>query len=278
MQRPTSHTCKRCAMSDVAHRVDLNIWYNSLMNKKPLIIANWKMNPQTTKEAIKNFQEITKIANSNKKVETVICLPSIYLSLFKNESLLGAQDMFYEEGGAFTGEISPLMLRDLGVNYVIIGHSERRALGETDQDVAKKVVVAIKNGLIPIVCVGESSRDSDDYSNFVASQVKKAISLIPVEAVPQIIFAYEPIWAIGSGAKRPATPDEAKEMKLFIRKTIIDIAGDYAHKVRVLYGGSTNPENTESFLVQGEADGLLVGGASLDPVKFGEMIVIANTI
>jgi len=248
------------------------------MNKKPLIIANWKMNPDTAKEALKNFKEIKNVASAHKKVETVICPPMGYVGLFKDETLLGAQNMFYAESGSYTGEVSPLMLGDLGVNYVILGHSERRALGETNQDIAKKVVSCIKHSLTPIVCVGESSRDADDYSNFVADQVRQAVSMIPVEAVPQLVFAYEPIWAIGAGAERPATAEEAKEMKLFIRKTLTDIAGDYAKSVRIMYGGSTNPANTKDFLVNGEADGLLVGGASLDPKTFGEMLSIANNL
>jgi len=236
------------------------------------------MNPSTVKEAVKNFQDIKATAGVNKKVETIMCPPTSYLALFKGETLLGVQNMFYEESGAYTGETSPLMLDDLGIQYVILGHSERRALGETDADVAKKVVACIKHSLTPIVCVGEPSRDTDDYSNFVADQVKQAVSMIPVEAVPQLVFAYEPIWAIGADAERPATAEEAKEMRLFIRKILTDIAGDYANNVRIMYGGSTKPENTEEFLVRGEADGLLVGGASLDPKKFGEMIEIANNL
>lgn len=252
------------------------------MNKKPLIIANWKMNPQTAKEAIKNFQEIKSIATKNKNVETIVCPPYVYLESLSSESnsslQIGAQNMFFEESGAYTGEVSPLMLRDLKVGYVILGHSERRAMGETDQDVAKKVVTCIKNSLTPIVCVGESSRDADDYSNFIGNQIKQAVTLIPPEAMPQVVFAYEPIWAIGKDAPRPATAEEAKEMKLFIRKTLADIAGDYANSIRIMYGGSTKPENIQEFLVAGEADGLLVGGASLDPKTFGEMITIANNL
>jgi triosephosphate isomerase len=248
------------------------------MKYKPLIIANWKMSPNTTKEAVKLFQDVKELARSYKKVETAMCVPPVYMSLFKGETLLGAQDIFYQDSGAFTGEISPTQLGDLGVMYVIVGHSERRTLGETDQDVAKKVVACIKHRLTPIICVGESSRVSDDYSNVVGNQVKQAISSIPVEAVPQVVFAYEPIWAIGADAERPATADEAKEMKLFIRKVLTDIAGVHAQKVRIMYGGSTNPDNTKDFLVQGEADGLLVGGASLDANTFGKMLEIANNL
>lgn len=245
---------------------------------KPLIVANWKMNPSTAKEAIKLFQDVKELARSYKKIETAMCVPPAYMSLFKGETLLGAQDIFYQDAGAFTGEISPTQLGDLGVMYVIVGHSERRTLGETDQDVAKKVVACIKHRLTPIICVGESSRVSDDYSNIVGNQVKQAVSSIPVEAVPQVVFAYEPIWAIGADAERPATAEEAKEMKLFIRKTLTDIAGEYANNVRIMYGGSTNPDNTKDFLVDGEADGLLVGGASLYAKKFSEMIKIANSL
>lgn len=236
------------------------------------------MNPDTTKEAVKNFGKISELATKYKNVETAVCVPPVYLGLLKGESLLGAQNVFDKDAGAYTGEVSPLMLSDVGVRYVIVGHSERRSLGETNEDVAKKVVACIKHGFTPIICIGESSRDADNYSDFVADQVKKAVSKIPAEAVPQVVFAYEPIWAIGEHADRPATAEEAKEMKLFVRKVLTDIAGEYAQNVRIMYGGSTNPDNTEKFLKFGEADGLLVGGASLDPKRFGEMLEIANNL
>lgn len=253
------------------------------MKHKPLIVANWKMNPETAKQAVKNFQEIKKIAITNKNVETVICAAFPHLGLLSGEVTermqLGAQDVFYEDAGLYTGAVSPLMLRDLKTTYVIIGHSSRRALGETDQDVAKKVMMCIKHSLTPIICVGEKSRDNDDYSNFVADQIKQAVSLIPVEAVPQIVLTYEPVWAISSEKKyHSATPQDAKEMGLFCRKTLTDIAGDYANNVRVIYGGSANPDNTAEFLTTGGAEGLLVGNASLDPKTFGEMIEIANNL
>ena len=250
---------------------------------KPLIVANWKMNPDTVKKAVKNFQEIKKIAIGNKKVETVVCAAPVHLGVLSDEVTermqLGAQDMFYEEEGPYTGQVSPAMLRDLKTSYVIVGHSSRRALGETDQDVAKKVMMCIKHSLTPIICVGELSRDTDDYSSFVAEQIKQAVSMIPVEAIPQIVLTYEPVWAISSDKQyRSATTEDAKEMSLFCRKVLTDIAGDYANNVRVIYGGSANPDNTAEFLTTGGAEGLLIGNASLDPKTFNEMIEIANNL
>lgn len=250
---------------------------------KPLIIANWKMNPATAKEAVKNFQAIKKTAQSHKKVETVVCAAGVHLGLLASEATdymqLGAQDMFYEEQGPYTGENSPAMLHDAKVSYVIVGHSMRRSFGETDEDVAKKVMMCIKYGMTPVVCVGELSRDEDNYSDVVAHQIKKAVSMIPPEAVPQIVLTYEPVWAISSDKKyRSATAEDAKEMSLFCLRVLTDIAGDYAKKVRIIYGGSANPDNTAEFLTTGGVQGLLVGNASLDPKTFGQMIEIANNI
>lgn len=245
------------------------------------MIANWKMHPDTLRLAVKNFQKIKEHAKQYSDIQTVVCAPFIYLESLVHESseriIVGAQDVFFEDSGAYTGEVSPTMLGDMGVRYAIIGHSERRSLGETDNDVAKKVVACIKNQLQPIVCVGEISR-ADDYGNIVASQVKNAVSLVPPEAFAQIIFAYEPLWAIGEKATRPATPAEIKEMKILIQKTLADIGGDYAKKVVIIYGGSTNADNARDFLIGGEVDGLLVGGASLDPEVFGKMLEQAHNL
>jgi len=249
---------------------------------KKILVANWKMFPETAREAIDIFRAIKKTAITAKNVETIICAPTVFLEKLSEEVTeriaIGAQDVFYEESGSQTGEISPLMLRDIGVRHAIIGHSSRRKIGETDDDVAKKVLICIKNSIIPIVCIGELSREKNNYINFVGNQIKESIKLIPPEAIPQIIFTYEPVWGISDGSFHAATARDAYEMKLFIRKVLSDVAGDYAKKVKILYGGSANSENTKELLEQGQVDGLLVGAASRDPQAFGDMIHIVNSI
>lgn len=251
--------------------------------KKKVMIANWKLHPETKREAIKNFRSIKENGKKLRNVETVICSPFVYLNSLSDEVSghrvqVGAQDVFYENSGSFTGEISPTMLADLKVSYSIVGHSERRALGETNQDVANKVSALIAQSIVPIICVGEQQRDDTNYLSFVKDQVLSGVAEIPKSALPRVMFAYEPLWAIGTSANRSATSKEAQEMKLYIKKVVTDYSSEYGGRVPILYGGSTNPDNTEEFLKDGEVDGLLVGGASLDPDSFTEMLEIANNV
>src|SRR5450830_960732 len=183
--------------------------------KKKIIIGNWKMNPLTGKEAEQLFIGIAKSISTVKKTEIVICPPFIFLEKLKKFSrkiLLGAQDSFLGDVGAFTGEISSQMLYDLGMKYVILGHSERRAMGENNIDINKKIKGSLSAGLRPILCVGESVRDENhEYLNFVKTQLVECLSGISKNSISKVIIAYEPIWAIGKGAIREATPEEFRE-------------------------------------------------------------------
>jgi triosephosphate isomerase (TIM) len=190
---------------------------------------------------------------------------------------LAAQDTFYERLGARTGEISPSMLKNMGVKYVIIGHSERRALGETDEVVQKKVAATLREELIAIVCVGEEKRDTHgNYLTHVEKQLRAALKGVPKAKLQNIVIAYEPVWAIGTGNN--ATPEDAHEMKLFIQKILSDLYGRNAlAKIRILYGGSVTKGNAEELLNKGAVDGFLVGGASLRASEFATIAKIASS-
>jgi triosephosphate isomerase len=252
------------------------------MSKK-IIIGNWKMNPRTIKEAEKLWSGVVKDVADIKKTETVICPPFVYLEKLKKLSRkisLGAQDAFEEEVGAFTGEVSAEMLYNLGVKYVILGHSERRALGENNEEINKKIKGALVAGLKPILCVGESERDvNHGYFNLVKTELEECLVGISKNSISKIIIAYEPIWAISSTENRKdATPDDSREMTIFIRKILSDKFGSDAGKVRIIYGGSVNERDALPFLKDGGVDGLLAGRASLDTKKFMAIIKICETL
>ena len=250
---------------------------------KKIIIGNWKMNPRTIKDAEKLFTDVAKSISRIKKTEVIVCPPFLYLEKLKkirtSKINLGAQDAFWEDVGAYTGEVSPDMLYNIGVKYVILGHSERRALGENNSDVNKKIKAAFSAGLIPIVCVGESVRDlSHSYFNLVKVQLGECLNGISKTLISKIIIAYEPIWALSSTVNRKdATPADSREMAIFIRKILSDKFGLEAKKVRVIYGGSANEKDGYNFLKNGGVDGLLPGRASLDAKKFTEIIKIAES-
>jgi triosephosphate isomerase len=250
-----------------------------------LIVANWKMNPQSLAEARELFNSvknwIKRHSNVLKNIGIIICPPFVYLSNIISSNLrhltsnisLGAQNLFWEEKGAFTGEISPRMLKNLGVEYVIVGHSERRQiLGETDEMINKKLRAAIKTKLRPILCIGEKRREvgSRKYEE-IRNQLKKALKGIPNSSFrlpDSLIIAYEPIWAIGTG--NPCKPEDAKEVLLFLKK----LTRPLSHLVTrplILYGGSVNSKIAKDYIEVG-FDGLLVGGASLDSKEFIEII------
>ncbi len=231
---------------------------------KSLIIANWKMNPVTIKEAEELFNSISEGVKDIESAETVICPPFIYLPLLKGLTL-GAQDSYWEEKGAYTGEISVAMLKDLGCKYIIVGHSERRKLfGEEDNDVNRKVLTILDAGLIPIVCIGETEeeREMDKTEDILEKEIKEGLNGVDAS---KIIIAYEPIWAIGTG--NPCDVEEAQRMKEIIQKMI-------SKDIRILYGGSAKADNAEGYLKQAGFNGLLVGGASL---KAEEFIKIVNS-
>ena len=248
-----------------------------------IIIGNWKMNPRTLKEAEKLFSSVGKEIASIRKTEIVICPPFLYLEKLKKISRkinLGAQDAFWDEVGAYTGETSAEMLYNLGVRYAIIGHSERRARGESNLDINKKIKASLSAGLTPILCVGESTRDaSHSYFNLVKNQLEECLHGIKKTSVSRIIIAYEPIWAISSTPdRRDATPNDSQEMVIFIRKILFDRFGKEAGAVKIIYGGSVNEKDAEDFLKNGGVDGLLPGKASLDAKKFIRIIKICEAL
>ncbi|GGE04081.1 triosephosphate isomerase [Marinithermofilum abyssi] len=247
--------------------------------RTPIIAGNWKMH-KTVNEALDYFASFKGAAKEG--VEIVLCVPFPALYPLAKEAKgtgigIGAQNMHFEEAGAFTGEVSPGMLTSLGVEYVILGHSERRTLfGETDEAVNQKVQAAVKHGLTPIICVGETleEREEDRTREIVRDQVVKAISGFRSEEVKKMVLAYEPVWAIGSG--KASTAEDAQEVIQFIRNVVADqYDQQVANEIRIQYGGSVKPNNIDSFLAQPDIDGALVGGASLDPESFGQLVAAA---
>jgi len=242
--------------------------------RTPIIAGNWKMH-KTVAEAIQLAHAVCEGVVNMEGVDVVLCPPFTALSAVKNivegtKVGLGAQNMYWEEQGAFTGEVSPLMLVEL-CGYVILGHSERRQyFGETDEGVNKKIKAAQSHGLTPIVCVGENlaQNEAGETAEFVGGQVKAAFAGLSAEDAVKVIVAYEPIWAIGTG--RNADPTTANSIiGLSIRGMLADLYGeDSAQQIRVQYGGSVKPENVESYMSQPDIDGALVGGASLKPDSF----------
>ena len=247
---------------------------------KPLIIANWKMNPTTTKEAKKFFGDFKKELKNIKNAEVVICPPFVYLATSDKRQAtrikLGGQDCFWEAKGAYTGEISPQILKDLGCQYVILGHSERRKyLGETNEMINKKIKTALKNRLRPILCVGETleERKKGKTNQVIQRQLTKSLQNIqyPVSSIQYLTIAYEPIWAIRTG--NPCLPQDAKEVGLFIRKILSKILGKkISESCRIIYGGSVNSKNAADYIKKAEMNGLLVGGASLSAKEFGRIV------
>jgi len=252
------------------------------MSKK-IIVGNWKMNPLSLMEAEKLFEKVSKNISRIKNTEIIICPPFSYLEKLRKLSRtikLGAQDAFWGETGAFTGEISGEMLYGLGVRYVILGHSERRTLGENNETINKKIKSSLASGLRPILCVGENLRDENHgYFNLVKTQLEECLVGVSRNLVSKIIIAYEPIWAISSTAdRRDATPEDSKEMAIFIRKILSDKFGGESAKIKIIYGGSANEKDAESFLRNGGVDGLLPGRASLNAEKFLQIVKIAEKI
>jgi triosephosphate isomerase len=240
--------------------------------------GNWKMH-KTVSEAVDFVTRLQKKLGDWDETEAVVAPPFVALApvaerLNGTKIALAAQDCFWEKKGAFTGEVSPPMLRDVGCQYVIIGHSERRAyFGETDETVNKKVKAVLSYELHPIICVGESlqERERGDTFKIVERQMKEGLKGLDAAAVQMIVIAYEPIWAIGTG--KTATPEQAQEIHAFIREliaTLFDSEG--AEKVRIQYGGSVKPDNVDELMAQRDIDGALVGGASLEVDSFARIV------
>lgn len=243
------------------------------MSRTPIIAGNWKMFktvPESTSfiEAVKGQAEV-------EGVESVICapftnLPALVEAVKGTNIKIGAQNLHFEDNGAFTGEISGVMLKDLGVDYVVIGHSERRQyFNETDETVNKKVHAAFRHGLTPIVCVGEKleEREADQTKDVCKVQTEAAFAGLAADQAAKVVVAYEPIWAIGTG--KSSTSQDANEVISYIRGVIKDLYNEeVANAVRIQYGGSVKPENVAEYLGQSDIDGALVGGASLQPESY----------
>lgn len=246
--------------------------------RTPIIAGNWKMNmnPEQTAEFVKAVKD--KLPKAT-EVESVIAAPAVDLpALLENakgsELKVAAENCYFEDEGAFTGETSPKVLKEMGVDYVIIGHSERRDyFHETDEDINKKAHAIFNNGMTPIVCCGESleTREAGKAEEWVEAQVKAALKDLTAEQVSNLVIAYEPIWAIGTG--KTATSDQAEEICAVVRKTVADLYDQgVADKVRIQYGGSVKPANVKELMAKPNIDGGLIGGASLVPESYLELV------
>ena len=242
------------------------------MKSQYTVIGNWKMNPATAKEAISLSQSISKIASRLKRVSVGIAPSFVHMASVKAGAKLrlGAQDVFMEDLGAYTGEVSLPMLKNLKAQFVILGHSERRALGESDEFIARKVKATLKARLLPIVCIGESKHDSQgEYLSFLRNQIKNSLRYVTRADLGKIIIAYEPIWAIGKRPEDAMKPQSLHETVLYIQKILSEIYGrESGKKAPILYGGSVGGHNALSLLTLGKVQGFLVGGASLSKETF----------
>ncbi|MFH1062069.1 MAG: triose-phosphate isomerase [Candidatus Omnitrophota bacterium] len=246
--------------------------------RKPIIAGNWKMN-KTITEALDLVRQLTMELKDIKDVDILVCpvftaLHSVSQAVDGSNIKMGAQNLLWEEKGAFTGEVSALMLKDTHCEYVILGHSERRSIfKETNENVNKKIKAALKADLLPILCVGERLQEREDNKTYevIADQLKGSLADISADDLKKIIIAYEPVWAIGTG--KVATPAQAQAAHAFIRKLISENFGsDTAESLRIQYGGSVNPENIKDLIGQPDIDGALVGGASLKAEDFIQLV------
>jgi len=251
--------------------------------RKPFVAGNWKMNTDSY-ASVELAERIASgsVETAGQSVTVAVCPPFVYLqavarALSASSIAVGAQDIYFEPKGAFTGEISASMLKDIGCVYCLCGHSERRhVIGETDELINKKVAAAISGGLLPILCVGEllAEREASQTNQVVTRQVKKGLADLSAEKLSAVTIAYEPVWAIGTGLT--ATPQQAQEAHDFIRKLLGQMyGGQLAEEIRILYGGSVKPDNAADLMSQQDVDGLLVGGASLKADDFLAIIQAA---
>lgn len=245
------------------------------MAGKVLVVANWKMNPPSFKEAKKLLEQTKKIAEKSRNVSLIVAPPSIFLrecaSGRSTRVAFAAQSAHFEKGGAHTGEISMQQAKDARASHVLVGHAERRALGETNDDTRKKVAAAFAAGLTPILCVGESKREpGGEHFEVVRAQLKAGFADVPDAKLSKVIIAYEPVWAIGSSNTIP--PRDMHEMSIFIRKTLVDARGQAGHAAKVIYGGSVDETNAADMLENGEIIGFLVGRASIHPEHLAPLV------
>ncbi len=250
---------------------------------KTLVVANWKCNPTTLKEAKQLFNLVKRGAGKIKKTEVVICPPFIYLTILKRAPAFaksygglafGSQDCFWEKSGAYTGEISPAMLKDLGCQYVIVGHSERRRyFEETEEIINKKLKAVLETKINPILCIGETQeeRKQEKTESVLRNQITSGLKGVSAVKFSKITIAYEPVWAVGTG--NPCNVEEAQKMGLLIRKIISESYNSKTAKnLRILYGGSVNSKNAAGYIKEARLQGLLVGGASLNAKEFIKIV------
>jgi len=247
---------------------------------RAIIVANWKMNPPTMREARRHFEATKKMAERAPHVSLIIAPPSIYLreltSTYRGKRIsFAAQNVHFESKGGFTGEISPPQVKDAGASYVIVGHSERRyppaGGGESNEDTRKKVSSALASKLTPILCVGEAERmRGGEHFAVIKEQLRTALAdLAPASAV-RVIVAYEPAWAIGG--EKTISPREMQTVAIFISKTLVDMHGAIGHKVKILYGASIGEENAAAMMEEGRVSGLIVGHVSIDAKRFAALL------
>ncbi|CAM4121846.1 triose-phosphate isomerase [Listeria booriae] len=242
--------------------------------RKPIIAGNWKMN-KTAAKAAQFAEDVKSKVPSKDAVDSVIAAPALFLKelvhLTEGTNLkIAAQNTYFEDEGAFTGEISPFSVADLGVSYVVIGHSERREyFHETDEDINKKAHAIFKHGMTPIICCGETleQREAGQTNEWVSGQIRAALKGLTEEQVSKAVIAYEPIWAIGTG--KSSTSKDANDTCAVVRQTVAEVVSkEAADAVRIQYGGSVKPENIAEYMAESDIDGALVGGASLEPASF----------
>lgn len=248
-----------------------------MKKSNPLIVGNWKLNPVTQTGAVDLATEVVKVVKNTEAVYIAIAPPYPYLipvekKICKSAVSLAAQDVSTANMGAYTGEVSVLQLKDIGCEFVILGHSERRAQGEKDDAIRTKALLVLKHRLTPIVCVGEKNRDEKgDYLAFVETQLTNLASEIPAVQIKKVVIAYEPVWAIGTG--QTATVEDVKEMQIFIESVFVKLYDrKTAKSIRLIYGGSVKPHNAAALHKGGGMGGFLVGGASLKATDFAAII------
>ena len=244
--------------------------------RKAIIAGNWKMHytPEEAVKVINELKPLVKDATCDVVVcPTFVCLDAVLKAVEGSNIKVAAQNMHFEEKGAFTGEISPLMLKELDMDYVVIGHSERRQyFNETDETVNKKVLKALEVGIDPILCVGETleEREAGNTKDVCKVQVEKALENVSKEDLAKVVIAYEPVWAIGTG--KTATSEDANDVIAYIREVVANLYGELANEVRIQYGGSVKPSNVAEIMNQSDIDGALVGGASLEANDYVELV------
>jgi triosephosphate isomerase len=246
---------------------------------KHLVVGNWKMYVDSLPKAKELAGKIVRVASRLKRTEVVICPPHAFVgalspSVTRSNVRLGAQDVSTETEAARTGETSAYMLKSVGATYVIVGHSERRALGESNATVATKTARALKAGLTPIVCIGERERDfRGEFLAFLEHQIRESLAGITKAKAPQVVIAYEPVWAIGKSSEAAVTPHVLHETTLFIKKILVSLYGrKIGTSMKILYGGSVEADNASALITGGTTDGILVGHASTDAAEYSAIL------